>query len=181
MAKSAARPPPPAEPFVSKKLAAGGTRRSPPGFGVGRAFRCLAILAQRRARRPVSRAGTSNNCVGAVQTERAITSLVKKLSVDERSQQDLARFRVETPQPLGLRRRQPQTRHFQVLPSHPPQSIVYSHISVRQGHVCQLRLCAGRERVGIEPSNGHADRAVGLEAGIRAGSVGGAVRPEAMR
>src|SRR6187549_2414269 len=90
---SAHRPPPTAhgltvyglrsEEFAIKNLAAGGTRRSPPGFGVGRAFRCLAILAQRRARRPVSRAGTSNNCVGAVQTERAITSLVKKLGVDE--------------------------------------------------------------------------------------------------
>src|SRR3954468_14998528 len=71
----------------SEELAAGGTRRSPPGMASAGRFAVWQIWLKRWARRPVSRAGGSSVRIGAVQAERAVRRLVQELGVDECAEQ----------------------------------------------------------------------------------------------
>jgi hypothetical protein len=53
-----------------------------------------------------------------------ITRAEEKLRIDEGTEQRVTRSAVEAPQPLRLRRRQPQSRHFAILALNPSQYVV---------------------------------------------------------
>jgi hypothetical protein len=56
--------------------------------------------------------------------ERTVTRTEKELGIDKRTEQRIARSAIETPQPLRLRRRQPQSRHFAVLALNPLKYVI---------------------------------------------------------
>src|SRR5262245_14491909 len=60
----------------------------------------------------------------------SISRLGQKLGIDERAQQCAARFAIESPHPLRLRRRQSEAWHLRVFPLHASQNI----IELRLGH-----------------------------------------------
>jgi hypothetical protein len=56
--------------------------------------------------------------------ECSIASPEQELRVHERIKQGVARHAVQAPQPLGLRGRQPESRHLNVFPLNPPDYVV---------------------------------------------------------
>ena len=124
--------------------------------GVGRAFRCLANLAQRRDDGQSAGRGSPWR-IRAVQAERAISRLAEKPGVHERSEERLTRFPIEAPQALRLRGGQSQSRQVEVFPLHPPEGIADGYILIRQCHGCGSGDREIREREdGVHFSNGYA-------------------------
>ena len=85
----------------------------------GRAVWPVGLTAREEGTSPTSLAGQSvlrpdsSRLVGT--HECAVAGAKKKLGVHQRTEQRIARRTIETPEPLRLRCRQPQSRHFDVL------------------------------------------------------------------
>ena len=85
----------------------------------GRACRPVGLTAREEGTAPTSLAGykrsspNGSSLIGPYKC--AIPCAKQKLGIDKRTEQRITRGTVEAPEPLRLRRRQPQSGHFDVL------------------------------------------------------------------
>lgn len=112
-------------PFVTQSLAAddcsSGSSRA------GRVGRSVLRLVRKELHRPAwqvrnSSCPNSSRLIGA--HKRTIPCAKKELGIHERTEQRIACGTVKTPEPLRLRRRQPQSGHFDVLALNASQYVI---------------------------------------------------------
>src|SRR5216117_606869 len=112
-------------PFVTQSLAAD---ESFVRVFEGRASRPVGLTAREVGTTPTGLAGynslrpNGSSLIGP--HECAIPCLKQKLCVDKRTEQRITCGAVETPEPLRLRRRQPQSGHFDVLALNASQYVI---------------------------------------------------------
>src|SRR2546423_11817232 len=115
-------------PFVTQSLAAddcsSGSSRA------GRVGQSVLRLVRKELHRPAwqvsnpvnSSCPSSSRLVGP--DERSMSCAEEELGVDKRAEEGVARGAIETPEPLRLRRRQPQSGHFDVLALNASQYVI---------------------------------------------------------
>jgi len=112
-------------PFVDLSLAADG-------YSVrvfeGRASWPVGLTAREVGTAPTGLAGELFSCPSGASLigphERTVARTEQKLRIDKRTEQRITCSAVETPHPLRLRRRQPQSRHFAVLALNPLKYVI---------------------------------------------------------